>query len=120
MSTVMQLKFQKTDQFSNSIFIVSNKPEDKNAFDRLTVFANILTSQNLSTFLPIYATKDYASIRFKKDDKFKFNQGSVYELEYVIRKKEHEGKEYVSCFINKSKLVKKGQTVDHGEILKLE
>ena len=114
----MQLKFQKIDNYDNSIFVVSNTPENKNVFDRLTVFADILKSQNLSTFLPIYATKDYASIRFKKDNKFKFSQGSVYELEYVVRKKEHEGKEYVSCFINKSKLVRKGENV-YGSIIKL-
>ena len=116
----MQLKFQKIDNYDNSIFVVSNNPEDKNAFDRLTVFTNILKSQNISTFLPIYATKDYASIRFKKDSKFKFSEGSTYELEYVIRKKQHEGKEYVSCYINKSKLVKKGDVINYGEILKLE
>jgi len=91
-----------------------------NAFDRLTMFTDILKSQNLSTFLAIYATKDYASIRFKKDNKFKFSQGSVYELEYVIRKKEHEGKEYVSCYINKSKLVKKGEPANYGEFMKLD
>ena len=103
------IEFQKIDSYDNSIFVVSNTLENENPVCR------ILKSQNLSTCLPIYATKDYASIRFKRI----INSNSIKGV-YVIRKKEHEGKEYVSCFINKSKLVKKGEAVDHGVILKLE
>ena len=117
----MQLRFQKVDQYKNSIFIVSsNKPEEIDAFDRLTKFHEALKNKNITTFLPIYATQDYSTIRFKPNNKFTFAEGSTYEIEFNIRKKEYEGKEYISCFVNKSKLVKKAQPIDYGELLTLE
>ena len=115
----MQLRFQKIDPYENSIFIVgTNKPEEKDAFDRLSKFYEALKNQNITTFLPLYATPEYATIRFKPNAKFKFVEGNTYELEYVLRKKAYEGKDYVSCFVNKSKLVKKAEPVDYGELLK--
>jgi hypothetical protein len=73
MSTTMQLRFQKIDQYKNSIFIVgTNKPEEKDGFDRLTKFYNNLKNQNISTFPPLYATPDYATIRFKPNTKYNF------------------------------------------------
>ena len=108
MSTSMQLRFQKVDQYKNSIFIVSsNKEEEKDSFNRLTKFHEALKNQNITTFLPIYATADFSTIRFKPNTKFNFAEGNMYELEFNIRKKTYEGKEFVSCFVNKSKLVKK-------------
>ena len=121
MSTTMQLRFQKVDQYKNSIFIVgTNKPEEKDAFDRLTKFHEALKNQNISTFLPLYSTPEYATIRFKPNTKFKFVEGNTYELEFNIRKKTYEGKEYVSCFVNKSKLISKAALVDYGELMTLE
>jgi hypothetical protein len=119
----MQVRFQKIDQYKNSIFIVgfgTNKPEEKESFDRLSKFYEALKNQNITTFLSIYATTDYATIRFKPNTKFNFVEDNTYELEFNIRKKEYEGKDYVSCFVNKSKLVKKALPVDYGELLKLE
>jgi len=121
MSTTMQLRFQKIDPYKNSIFIVSpNKPEEKDGFDRLTKFYEALKNQNITTFLPIYATADFSTIRFKPNNKFNFAENNMYELEFNIRKREYEGKDYVSCFVNKSKLVKKAEPLDYGELLKLE
>ena len=117
----MQLRFQKIDQYKNSIFIVGfNKPEEKDSFDRLTKFHEALQNQNISTFLPIYATADYATIRFKPNTKFNFVEGNTYEVEFNIRKKEYEGKDYISCFVNKSKLIRKAQPIDYGELMQLE
>jgi hypothetical protein len=120
MSTSMQLRFQKVDPYKNSIFIVgTNKPEEKDGFDRLTKFHENLKNK-ITTFLPIYATPEYATIRFKPNTKFNFVEGNTYELEFNIRKREYEGKDYVSCFVNKSKLTKKAALVDYGELLTLE
>ena len=117
----MQLRFQKIDDYKNSIFIVgTNKPEEKDGFDRLSKFYEALKDQNTTTFLPLYATPDYATIRFKPNAKFKFVEGNVYEIEYTIRKRLYEGKEFISCFVNKSKLVKKAEPVNYGELLTLE
>ena len=121
MSTTMQLRFQKVDQYKNSIFIVgTNKPEEKDAFHRLTKFHEALKNQNITTFLPLYSTPEYATIRFKPNTKFKFVESNTYELEFNIRKKTYEGKEYVSCFVNKSKLISKAALVDYGELMTLE
>lgn len=121
MATTMTLRFQKIDQYKNSIFIVSsNRPDEKDTFDRITKFYETLKKQNITTFLPMYGTSDYATIRFKPNTKYNFVEGGTYELEFVIRKKEHEGRDYVSCFVNKSKLMKKAVTLNLGEILNLE
>jgi hypothetical protein len=121
MSTTMQFRFQKIDPYKNSIFIVgTNNPEEKDSFDRITKFYDTLKNQKITTFLPLYATPDYATIRFKPNTKYKFVEGNTYELEFVIRKKAYEGKEYINCFVNKSKLVKKTEPVDLGELLTLE
>ena len=117
----MQIRFQKVDQYKNSISIVgTNKPEEKDAFDRLSKFYEALKNQNISTFLPLYSTPEYATIRFKPNTKFKFVEGTTYELEFNIRKKVYEGKDYVSCFVNKSKLISKAALVDYGEVMTLE
>jgi hypothetical protein len=113
MSTTMQLRFQKVDQYKNSIFIAgANKINEEDAFHRLTKFHEALKNQNISTF--------HATIRFKPNTKFKFVEGNTYELEFNIRKKAYEGKDYVSCFINKSKLISKAALVDYGELMTLE
>ena len=117
----MQLRFQKIDPYKNSIFIVgTNKPEEKDAFDRRSKFHEALKNQNITTFLPLYSTPEYATIRFKPNTKFKFVEGTTYELEFNIRKKVYEGKDYVSCFVNKSKLISKAIPVDYGELMTLE
>ena len=121
MSTTMQLRFQKVDQYKNSIFIAgANKINEEDAFHRLTKFHEALKNQNISTFLPLYSTPEYATIRFKPNTKFKFVEGNTYQLEFNIRKKAYEGKDFVSCFVNKSKLISKAALVDYGELMTLE
>ena len=121
MSTTMQIRFQKVDQYKNSIFIAeANKTNEEDAFARLSKFYEALKNQNITTFLPLYSTPEYATIRFKPNTKFKFVEGNTYQLEFNIRKKAYEGKDYVSCFINKSKLISKAALVDYGELMTLE
>ena len=116
----MSIRFQKVDQYKNSIFIAGTKKlSEKDAFDRLSLIYAKLEG-TVSTFLPIYATADYATIRFKPNTKFKFEEGGLYEVEFAVRKKEYENKDYISVFINNSKLVKKADVVDQGELLVLE
>ena len=119
-TSTMQIRFQKVDQYKNSIFIAGTKKlSEKDAFDRLSLIYDKLKG-TVPTFLPIYATADYTTIRFKPNTKFKFDEGCLYEVEFAVRKKEYKDQDYISCFVNKSKLVKKADVVDQGELLTLE
>ena len=119
MSTTMQLRFQKVDPYNNSIFIVSKNREDEEAvYTKLSKFHENLTNSDVTTFLPIYSTSKYATIRFKKNTKFTFEEGCIYSVEFTIRKSEYENKKYVSCFVNNSTLVAKA--VDYGEVMSLD
>ena len=116
----MYLRYQKLDQFKNPVFVVGNNNDEKDSYERLKKFHTALEKQNLNTFLPIYSTDSYSTIRFKSNPKFSFADNHTYEVEYVIRKREMNGKNHVSCYMNKSRLVKKGAALDYGEILNLE
>ena len=118
MSTTMQLRFQKADQYKNSIFICSTKnPEEKEAYGCLEKIHNALQAQGISTFLPVYSTSEYSTIRFKPNNKFNFAEGATYELKFNIRKKDYEGKNYVSCYVESSKLIKKAAPLNLGELM---
>jgi len=119
MSTTMQLRFQKVDPYNNSIFIASKNREDEDvAYTKLSKFHENLTNSDVTTFLPIYSTSKYATIRFKRNPKFTFEEGCIYSLEFTVRKSEYEGKKYVAVFVNNSTLVAKA--VDYGEVMSLD
>ncbi len=68
MSILLNLRYQKCDQFRNNIFIVSQKyDEEKEAFEKLKKLEEKLKSLNVGTFLPVYFNEDlgYCTIRFK-------------------------------------------------------
>ena len=115
MSTI-QIRYQKTDQYKNLIFIAkSDVPDELETFKRLTNFHNTYKDK-ITTFLPMYATSSYATMRCKPNPNFQFQEGSVYQLDFAVRKKSHDEKEYVNIFINKSKLIRKSN-VDAGELI---
>jgi hypothetical protein len=117
MTTQMIIRFQKADTYGNSIFIAG--VEDVTSFETLTRFSDSLKKQELVTFLPIYATEKFATIRFKPNNKFKFVENSTYEIEFQIRKKLHKEKFYISCYVLKSKLVTAADPKDYGDIIEL-
>jgi hypothetical protein len=93
MSTTMQLRFQKVDPYNNSIFIASKNRDDEEAvYTKLSKFHEALVTSDVTTFLPIYSTSKYATIRFKKNTKFTFEEGCIYAVEFTIRKSEYENK----------------------------
>ena len=119
MSTTMQLRFQKVDPYNHSIFIASkNRDDEEVAYTKLSKFHETLTNSDITTFLPIYSTSKYATIRFKRNCKFTFEEGGIYSLEFTIRKSDYENKKYVSCFVNNSTLV--ARAVDYGEVMSLD
>jgi hypothetical protein len=118
MSTTIQVRYQKVDQYKNLIFIAkSNLPEELDAFNRITKFhENYKTA--FKSFLPMYATETYASLRFKPNSKINFIDNCTYELEFTVRKNTNaDGREFINLYINKSKLIKKSSPTDFGELL---
>tara|TARA_R110000868_G_scaffold156422_2_gene383257 strand:+ start:396 stop:749 length:354 start_codon:yes stop_codon:yes gene_type:complete len=114
--TPITIKFQKVDQYKNLIFIAkSEMPEEQETFKRLTNFHNTHKDE-ITTFLPIYATPIYATLRCKPNPKFQHEEGAIYTLDLSIRKKKHEEKNYIHIYINKSTLVKKSN-LDLGELI---
>ena len=122
MPSINSIRFSKYDKFNNIIFIT--KPDEKENFEKLTKNYNKLRLKNYNTFLPIYASSGYASIRFKKNDKITNLQNrACYDLEYTIKKKDFqkfgEDKSYVSCYLTKCRQVTKAEPIEMGEDLDL-
>tara|TARA_R110000851_G_scaffold303530_3_gene461161 strand:- start:1179 stop:1520 length:342 start_codon:yes stop_codon:yes gene_type:complete len=113
----MIIKFQKEDQYGNSIFVATLA--DADVYTTLNGFHMTLKKMELSTFLPIYSTPEFATIRFKPNRKFKFVEHNTYVLTLEVRKKNHKEKDYVSCYILDSKLSKVATPVDYGDVLEL-
>tara|TARA_R110002126_G_scaffold66649_2_gene169318 strand:+ start:4554 stop:4907 length:354 start_codon:yes stop_codon:yes gene_type:complete len=117
MSSQMIIRFQKADQYNNNIFIAM--VDDVDGYETLTGFTNSLAKLGLTTFLPIYRTEKFATIRFKPNGKFKFVSGNTYALTFEVRKKFHKEKDYVSCYILNSKLDTIAPPMDYGELISL-
>ncbi len=119
MTTIqMIIRFQKADQYSNNIFIVGKEEKEEN-YNTLTGYSDKLKTMGLTTFLPIYSSDKFATIRFKNNKKFRFVEGNTYALTFEIRKKLHNEKEFVSCYVLNSKLDSVAPPVDYGDVLEL-
>ena len=121
MSIELLLRFQKKDDYKNSIFIVSPKYDDELlAFETLKKLETKLKEMDLGTFLPVYYNDDlnYATIRFKfLNSPVKLVERNLYTVKFVIKKSKRGGKEYINAFVNKISLYKKAKPQDHGEVL---
>ena len=113
----MIIRFQKEDQYGNAIFIASL--EEKDGYETITGFYESLKKMELTTFLPIYSTPTFATIRFKPNRKFKFVEHNTYALTFEVRKKNHKDKDYISCYILNSKLDSVAEPRDYGEVIVL-
>jgi len=119
MSIVLNLRFQKLDKYKNSIFIANPKKEAE-AFNKLSSYYTKL-KDTIESYIPIYATTEYATIRFKPNNKFTFEENNIYTITFTVNKKANdEGKEFISCFLSNSKLLEKAVKIDRGEILQLD
>ena len=117
MSIQLNLRFQKNDRYGHPIFICSCKNIDENVgFNKLTNMSKKIDALNLKTFLPIYKTSDYATIRFshKKSD---FVIGNTYTVDFTVKKNSYNSKMYINCYVDKCELFKEGVPYDEGEIM---
>ena len=114
---VLNLRFSKLDQFSNSVFIANKKNEsEKETYEKLKDMALNLEKLGLDTFMPLYLNteNEYVSIRFRQSN-HKFEERDVYEIDFSVRQKG----EYINIYINSSKIFKKAQPLDLGVEIEL-
>jgi hypothetical protein len=115
----LNIQFSKFDQYGNSVFVVQEDDPGKKSFEMLTKYHKKLDKQ-YSTFLPIYATSEYASIRFKKNPKYsKMIPRNIYQVTFVVKRKTTDEKHYINCFLRKLKLISRAPDLDLGEDLDL-
>ena len=117
MPVLKNIRFQKVDKYDNLIFI-ANKTEKEN-YDDLKDKALKLENR-FETFMPIFHSEkfNYSTIRFVKNSKATVEPDCVYDIDYIIKLKNKDGKTYVNCFINTIKFIKKNER-DDGEVLEL-
>lgn len=115
MTTQMTIRFSKLDMYNNAVFIAG--VEDTESYAMLSKFNDSLIKMNTETFLPVYKSEKYATIRFKSNTTFKFSEGSTYIIKFDIRKKINKEKTYIICYLSSSKLAIKAPPKDLGEIL---
>ena len=124
MSIELSLRFQKKEDYKNSIFIVSPKYDTElPAFEKLKKLEVKLKEMNVGTFLPIYYNDDlnYCTIRFKfLNSPVKLVERNLYTVKFVIKKSKRGGKEYINCFVNTIKIHTRAKPQDTGEILDLK
>jgi len=121
----LTIRFQKYDKFSQPIFVASSdntmNPEELDSHRTLTKWHKALDDKNFGTFLPIFARGEFASIRFKTNQKFTHMQErSLYDVDFTMRTVVRDNRTYVNIYIDSLKLVKKAKPLDCGEILDLD
>lgn len=121
MSKILIIRFQKFDKFNNPIFCASkDNPEEKETFKTLKQWYEKLDDKNYGTFLPVYSTNKFASIRFKSNSKYNhMTERNIYKVSFNMMINEREGKTYVNCYIENLKLERR-ETVDRGKIIDLD
>ena len=119
MPKLKNIRFSKDGAYGDKIFIANSQKEPE-TFKLLENFYNQLCAKYPDNFLPIYCNNKhkYATIRFKIDKKFRKND--IYDIEFVIKKKTSNDKTYINCYLEKAKLIKRGEEEDEGEILDLD
>ncbi|MHC4236794.1 MAG: hypothetical protein ACYSSM_00785 [Planctomycetota bacterium] len=120
----LKIRFQKFDQYNNSVFIASKCREgEAKAYERLTKYHRKLESKKYETFLPIYsnAAKGFATIRFKKNPKYnRMKANNTYEVHFDIKElAKLTCKTYVNCFLRRLRLVSEAPQIDEGEDVNL-
>ena len=121
MPTLKNIRFQKTDQFDNSCYVVNMDKEQKQ-YKKLSKYYKQLNAECSESFLPIYENTKYkyATLRLKKDEKvtkLKLNTNDVVDVKFNIYKKQSEEKVFVNCYVSSIKLVKRAEPVDLGDAM---
>lgn len=114
------LRYQKQDDYSNCIFIASQKYEPV-VYKTLAKYSKKLVDKEYDTFIPIFHNNvfEYCTIRFKNID-MKLSKNATYAVTFEITKKERKGKIYVNCYTQSVKLVKPAPKIDFGEHVNLD
>ena len=123
MSSIQNLRFQKYDLYQNPIFIASGDREAESLnFNELKTIYDKLVQKDFGTFLPIFHSDiyNYVTIRGNKNlNHPKLLVNATYDIKYMLRTVEKDGKTYVNVHISKFKLVKKAPRMDMGVELEL-
>ena len=126
MPTTLRLRYQKQTPYKENVFIAvvdEAKPEETPSFQKICDICDTLKEAYPGLYLPTYYKENFSSIRFKNGNggypARKFHRDSVYDCEFVIKKKiVADNKVVLNAFLNKAKLVSKADT-DEGEELEL-
>ena len=121
----LTLRFQKYDKFSQPCFVASSSntqnPEELDSHRTLSTWHKALELKNFGTFLPIFARGEFASIRFKTNQKFTHMQErSLYDVSFTMRTVVRDNRTYCNIYIDSLKLRKKAKPLDCGDILDLD
>ena len=119
------LRFSKMDKFNQPVFLASSSntqnPEEMDSHRTLYKWYTALDSKNFGTFLPIYVKEEFASIRFKHNQRFThMKERDLYDVSFTMRTVVRDGKTYVNIYIDNLKLYKKAKPLDYGKILDLD
>ena len=120
MPILQSIKFSKPDKFGNLVFIATDEYDNVN-YMKLISYYHKLVLKAYDTFLPLYHNEEheFASIRFHKG---KFNPvlGCKYDIDYTIKVRNKDDKQFCNCYINSMKFVSKAAVFDEGEELDLD
>ena len=122
MSITLNLRYQKKDRYGSEIFIVSNKyDEEVDGFDKLKTLVSKIEELKLNTFNPVYFNEDlnYCTMRFKFYRGIRLYERNIYQVTFVIKQSERDNRQFVNCYINGIKIIKKAKPVDSGLTLTL-
>ncbi len=110
MPSIQSLRFQKYDAYQNPVFIASSERlEEIENFNSVKDTYMKLINKDFGTFLPIFHsdTYNYTTIRAKKNMNHpNLLVNATYDIQYVMRTVEKDGRTYVNVHISKFKLVK--------------
>ena len=123
MYSLKSIRFQKTDKFNNIVMIASkSKPNELENYETLKKYAEKLENKDYGTYLPIYNSPqyNYSTIKFFKNEKYKFVPNVLYDIDYKITTITKNSKIYVNCHIQKCKMVGKAPADAIGEELDLD
>ena len=118
-SITLNLRYQKSDQYGNHIFIASSKYHDEvSAMKKLVEVESKLKKLKTVQFLPIYSDENigYATIRFKYCTGVKLVESYKYTISFNISQTTGE-KHYINCNIQSIKLHSTAKKQEVGTIL---
>lgn len=124
MPKLSNIRYQKQDDYQNSIFICNSEKETKN-YQKLKRYYNQLQETDSDSFLPIFENSKhkYATIRVKKNtmiSQLKLQANDVVNIKFNIYKKAHNGKVYVNCLVDSIKLVNRAPPITLGDEMKFD